>query len=76
MRLQTNGALICEALLTKIKGVFHRTDWEERCGDLREHACLYGELAERTVLSTTNWGPVGLIPQWGTKENEWVTEGS
>lgn len=42
MRLQTNGALICEALLTKIKGVFHRTDWEERCGDLREHACLYG----------------------------------
>lgn len=41
-RLQTNGALICEALLTKIKGVFQRTDWEERCRDLREHACLQG----------------------------------
>lgn len=26
MRLQTNGALICEALLAKIKGEFHRTD--------------------------------------------------
>lgn len=71
MRLQINGALICEALLTKIKGVFQRTDWEERCRDLREHACLYRVASWAHSAINYKLGVCGFDSQVG-HQREWM----